>query len=237
HVLARHCQGCHGSDKARGDFRIDKLAADFADPATRERWQALLKRVKAGEMPPKNKPRPSEKEIQALSDWIDAGVQAAVARRVAEGRAVLRRLNRVEYENTVRDLLGIDVELQELLPEDGSAHGFDNVGEALHVSSFLMERYLETADRSLKLAIANLPQPPKVKKRLSLKDTHLLKTTTEKVFRKLDDDTVICFSSSAWNAITLSGFYPPDRGRYRFRIGVSAVQSDKKPVAFRIHPA
>jgi mono/diheme cytochrome c family protein len=233
-ILAKHCQGCHGPEKPKGDFRLDKLAADFADPSSRERWQALLKRVKDGEMPPKNKPRPSEKEIQALSEWIEAGVRAAVARRAAEGRAVLRRLNRTEYENTVRDLLGIDVDLQELLPEDGSAHGFDNVGEALHVSSFLMERYLETADKSLSLAIANLPQPPKVKKRHSLKDSHPVKTSTESVYRKLKDDTVICFSSSAWNAVTLYGFYPPDRGRYRFRLSVSAVQSDKKPVAFRI---
>ena len=74
-----------------------------------------------------------------------------------QGRVVLRRLNRVEYENTVRDLLGIDIELKELLPADGSADGFDNVGEALHTSSFLMEKYLEAADTALNVAIANRP--------------------------------------------------------------------------------
>ena len=103
-------------------------------------------------MPPKAKPRPAEKEVRALVESIGG--------RIAQGRAVLRRLNRVEYENTVRDLLGIDVELKELLAARRSANGFDNVGEALHTSSFLMERYLEAADTALAVAIANGPQPP-----------------------------------------------------------------------------
>src|SRR5262249_33193880 len=159
---------------------------------TREKWLAALKRVQAGEMPPRGKPRPPEKEIQALSDWIHGKVRAAAA-----GRVVLRRLNRVEYENTMRDLLGIDVDLKDLLPEDGSAGGFDNVGAALHVSSFLMERSLEAADRALSLAIANGPQPPKLKKRYSLQDSHQVRSAQERVFRKGADGTVVCFSSSA----------------------------------------
>ena len=80
-------------------------------------------------MPPKSKPRPPEKDVQFLSDWIGDRVKAAEAARRAQGRVVLRRLNRVEYENTVRDLLGVDVDLKELLPSDSSADGFDNVGE------------------------------------------------------------------------------------------------------------
>src|SRR5206468_257300 len=81
------------------------------------------------------KPRLANKEVRDLVDWVGGGLKAADARRAAEGRVVLRRLNRVEYDNTVRDLLGVDIELKELLPLDGSAGGFDNVGEALHVSS------------------------------------------------------------------------------------------------------
>src|SRR5207253_4094999 len=141
------------------------------DDGVRGRWLAVLKRIHAGEMPPKSKPRPSEKEVQALTAWIRSKAEAAeAARRAVQGRVVLRRLNRVEYENTVRDLLGVDIELRELLPLDGSANGFDNVGEALHVSSFLMERYLEAAEKALSVAIANGPRPPFIKKRYSLKD-------------------------------------------------------------------
>ena len=150
-----------------------------------------------------------------------------------EGRVVLRRLNRTEYQNTVRDLLGIDVDLKELLPLDSSAGGFDNVGEALHISSFQMERYLEAADKALNVAIANLPQPPLVQKRYSLKDDRLVKTTTEKVYLERDD-SVVMLSSSPWNAITVTQFYPPDRGRYRIRISAYGFQSSDRPVTFRV---
>jgi len=154
-------------------------------------------------------------------------------RPVIQDRAVLRRLNRTEYENTVRDLLAIEVDLKDLLPLDSSAGGFDNVGEALHVSSFLMERYLEAADKALNVAIANLPQPPLVKKRYLLRDDNLVKTTTENVYRHRDD-SVVMFSSSAWNAITLWQFYPPDRGTYRIRISTYGFQSAGKTVTYRV---
>src|SRR5262249_13446083 len=211
------------------------LGTDFADDAVRGRWLAVRKRIQAGEMPPKSKPRPPEKEVQALAAWIRGQAEAAEsARRAAEGRVVLRRLNRVEYENTVRDLLGVPVELKELLPPDSASAGFDNVADAQHVSSFLMEKYLEAAERSLSLAIANGPQPPLVKKRYSLKETHQVKVASEKVFRHLDDGTVVNFTSSPWQSVTLSPFYPPDRGKYRFRISASGFQSDGKPVTYRV---
>src|SRR4051794_14283810 len=75
--LAQHCLECHGAIKPKGDFRVDRLAPSFADPASREQWQAVLKRIAAGEMPPKSKPRPPEKDVRALSDWIGGKVQAA----------------------------------------------------------------------------------------------------------------------------------------------------------------
>ncbi len=226
--LTEHCQECHTGEKPKGDFSLDKLGTDFENTANRERWLAAMKRVQVGEMPPKAKPRPAEKDVQSLASWIEAKTGAS---RLAHGRTVLRRLNRIEYQNTVRDLLGIDVDFQQMLPADSSANGFDNSGEALHVSSFLLEKYLEAADTALGLAIANNPQPPVVKKRYSLKDQHQVKNTTEKVFR-IEDDTVTMFSSSAWQAVHVYQFYPPDRGRYRFRISASATQSAGKPVTY-----
>src|SRR5439155_728738 len=143
------------------------------------------------------------------------------APKAPEGRTVLRRLNRVEYERTICDLLGIQVDLRETLPLDTSSNGFDNVGEALHISSFLMDRYLEAADKSLALAIANGPQPPLLKKRYSLKDTHVVKLSTESVYKKVDD-TVICFSSSPWNTWTSKARFTI-RGRRRATSGSSAT--------------
>lgn len=231
--LTRHCPACHSDKKPKGDLSLDRLSTDFDSPAVGERWQLALKRVRAGEMPPKGKPRPSEQEIQPFAEWVNKNVMAAAARRAASGRVILRRLNRAEYQNTVRDLLGVEIDLKELLPPDTSAHGFDNVGEALHTSSFLMERYLEAADAALNVAIANKPRPPLVKKRYSLKDERIVKISTESVYRKRDD-ALVMFSSSAWNTIVVGQFYPPDRGTYRVRISAYGVQSAGKPVRFRI---
>jgi hypothetical protein len=230
--LARYCKECHGPQKPKGKFQVDLLTADFADRANRERWETLARRVQAREMPPEAKPRPSEEESRALCEWIALKTKAADDRRQKiEGRVALRRLNRVEYENTIRDLLAIDAELQDFLPPDSSANGFDNNSEAQHVSSFLMERYLDAANAALDLAIANLPQPKLLKLRLSCKEERLVKNNEERVNRLLDDG-VVFFCSSPWQALTLAQFYPPDRGRYRFRISAYGFQSAARPVAF-----
>ena len=105
----------------------------------------------------------------------------------------------MEYENTLRDLLGIDIHVKESLALDSMADGFDNQGNALHISSFAMEKYLEAADKGLSLAISNRPKPPTlIKKRYSLKDSHQVKLSSEKVFR-IVGDTVVNFTSSRGN--------------------------------------
>jgi len=147
-------------------------------------------------------------------------------------RVVLRRLNRVEYENTVRDLLDIDIDLKDLLPLDTSSHGFDNVGEALHTSSFLMERYLEAADIALNVAIVNGPQPPMTKKRYSYVQERQIIGDGGKIFRTLDDAVV--FFSSTYSPTILYQFYPQIRGNYRFRISAYGFQNLDKPVTFRV---
>src|SRR5262249_33764154 len=152
---------------------------------------------------------PPEDEVRALADWIGARAEAAEAARRAQGRVVLRRLNRVEYENTVRDLLAASIDLKDLLAPDAAANGFDNSAEAPQLAPVLMERYLEAADAALNVAVANGPRPPLVKKHLSLKDERLVKAATEKVFLHRED-ALVCFSSSAWSAVTLGQFYPPD---------------------------
>ncbi|MCE9527202.1 MAG: DUF1587 domain-containing protein, partial [Planctomycetales bacterium] len=124
--LQEHCIDCHSGDKPKGKLALDKLTADFDSDASRKTWLGVQKRIRAGEMPPKDEPRPEASEVTALADWIQRNVNSAEAvRRATQGRVVLRRLNRAEYENTICDLLGIKVPLREQLPEDGSADGFD----------------------------------------------------------------------------------------------------------------
>lgn len=221
----KYCGRCHAGDKPEGKFTAGELAGATEVDVRRTAAGKALRRVESAEMPPAKAPQPTLDERRRLVEYL----------RLIGGppRAVLRRLNRVEYERTIRDLLDITADFQDLLPPDSSADGFDNVAQAQHVSSFLLERYLEAADKALALAVANGPQPPLVKKRLDLNDERVVKIATERVFKR-DGDAVILFSSSAWNAITVSQFYPPDRGRYRFRIATRAVQSDGKPVTFRV---
>lgn len=233
--ILQTCVKCHSGDDPAGKLHVNRLSADFSQTAVRTQWADILNRVRSGAMPPESEPRPDPDSLRQFTAWIGHRlIEAEATRRAAEGRTVLRRLNRIEYQNTLRDLLGIDIDLQQMLPPDSSADGFDNVGEALHVSSFLLERYLDAADAALNLAIANYPQPPLVQKRLSLRDERLVKTTTEKVFRPVDETGLVLFSSSAWNAMTFGQFYPPDRGTYRFRIAARAIQSAGQPVSFRI---
>ncbi len=224
--LAKHCQSCHSGEKPRGQFALRELSPDFADQAGQTQSRAVLEQLQAGAMPPKPKARPPEKELQALANWIGTNLLRANARqRAAEGRVVFRRLNRVEYENTVRDLLGTPVELQDLLPADSSAGGFDNVGEALHVSPFLVEKYLEAADTALSRAITNGPQPRLVKQHTSLR----LTKSDERIFLR-QGETVVCFSSY----YAAAAFWLPEPGKYRFRITASGYQSSGQPVSFRV---
>lgn len=234
HFLDRHCVKCHSEDKPKGDLRLDDLQPDFNKRATLAIWQHVLEKLENGEMPPKSKPRPPANDLRATADWIAGNVKAATAKlRAAEGRVVMRRLNRNEYENTVRDLLGVEVKLREMLPQDASQNGFDNVGEALHTSSFLLAKYLEAAEEALNQAITNRPQAKSSSKRVTLNDAYQVRGSKENVFRKGNDGSVTMFSSSKWVGASL--FYMDQRGRYRFRLQASGVQSRGKPVTFEIN--
>src|SRR5436190_3300907 len=229
-----HCTECHGDEVKKKGLRLDTLPTTFNDRVVRDRWAQVYDRIRQGEMPPKNHAQPKPDALKPVLAWIAARVDGAEAEKHArEGRTVLRRLNRVEYQNTMRDLLGIDLELKDLLPPDATANGFDNVGEALHSSSFLMERYLEAADLALNAAIANGPRPPGVQRRFLLKDAGL--KLKGDVYRPLDDAVAI-FSSweSANIQVTLWSLRTPMPGRYRIRISGYAVQSGGKPVTFHI---
>ncbi|HVE42822.1 MAG TPA: DUF1592 domain-containing protein [Planctomycetota bacterium] len=235
-ILAKHCGECHGAEKPKGDFRLKDLDAGLSTPAGEERWQSVLDQVRSGSMPPKKKPRLPEADLKTLTEGLDRSLAAAAARRrAAQGRVVLRRLNRVEYTNTLNDLFGVEVELREFLALDGSMDGFDNNGSALHLSSFAMERYLEAAGTALNIAIANKPAPATSKKRYSLKDQHAVLTYGNDFYRVLDDGTVVCFLSSHDGTVWISQFYPRDRGMFRVRICASGFQSDGKPVTFEVN--
>ena len=156
--LNRYCSDCHNATTQEGELN---LAALKFDAASRDRWITIFDRAKSGEMPPKGEKRPDVKHLtsflatlsKSLDDSFDAEHQTL-------GRVRSRRLTRVEYENTMHDLLGIDIPLQNFLPEDTYSHGFANVAKAQQVSHYLLKDYLTAADAALDAAFANAFSPP-----------------------------------------------------------------------------
>lgn len=161
----KHCTECHGADAKKGGLDLTALKADFANPDEFARWVKVYDRTLSGEMPPKKSARPPAGEVKAVTDALKQSlVKADRARLDGQGRTAVRRLTRAEYENTVRDLLDLPgILLQNGLPADGMAHGFDKNHEALDLSHVNLTKYVEAADQALDLAIATQPKPPTMK--------------------------------------------------------------------------
>jgi len=165
-VLENRCFDCHDADTKKGGLDLTALAPDFSNVDTFAKWVKIHDRIAAGEMPPKKKPRPAADEVKTVTGWLaDSLIKAERARLDAESRTGMRRLTRAEYENTVRDLFDLTgIPLQNGLPMDGSAHGFDKNSDALDISHVNMSKYVEAADLTLDAAIATRPEPPVVQK-------------------------------------------------------------------------
>ena len=118
-----------------------------------ELWWSVLKNVRAGIMPPAGKPRPSEKEVELLADWIKRDVFGVDPHEPDPGRVTIRRLNRVEYRNTIRDLTGFDFKAEEEFPPDDTGYGFDTIGDVLSVSPLLLEKYMQAAESIVAAAV------------------------------------------------------------------------------------
>lgn len=226
--FTRHCVDCHGADEAKGGLRLDTLTDDFVAAGTARTWTKVLERVASGEMPPKDSPRPPAVEVKPMREWIHDRLLAEDARtRPAPGSLTLRRLNRVQYENTVRDLLSIELELQDRLPVDNRALGFDNIGAALNLSSTQLEAYLEAADAALDAAIVTRPKPEVVKQRISglqaLGEIHVRRNGA---IQELED-AAIGYGRLQFYA---SRDAAPQDGNYRVRAAMFAHQSGGEPV-------
>ncbi len=227
-----HCVECHGPDVQRGKLRLDNLPLTLTDKNTAATWAKVFDRVTRGEMPPKSKERPPEKETQTVLGELNKGLHAAsLDRQRLDGRVVLRRLNRTEYQTTLHDLLGTSAEVKDLLPDDNSAAGFDNVSAVLDVSSAHLLRYQEAAEKAIRTVIPTRPQA-------AFKEHRTGKQVTEKTagFKdllgkvvRLDGDTLIMHART-WGHVPCSTASVPVAGRYRVKASVYAVGTDGKPL-------
>lgn len=163
--LEKHCTECHDADSKKGGLDLTALKLDLQDQQIFAEWVKIEDKVGAGEMPPKKKARPEVADLSSFTNALAASLMTAEKERIASnGRATERRLNRYEYEDTLRDLFSLPyLEVKSFLPEDTEAYGFNKVGDALAVSHVQMARYLAAADFALHEAMAPQAAQPQKK--------------------------------------------------------------------------
>ncbi len=157
-TVDRYCASCHNPRVQAGGLTLDAAAvarvADHSDV-----WEPVVRKLRTRTMPPQGMPRPDDATYDRLSAWLETELDRAATAAPNPGRPLIRRLNRTEYANAIRDLLTLDVDPASLLPADDSAFGFDNISELLTVSPALLERYLVAADRISALAVGAAVAP------------------------------------------------------------------------------
>jgi len=152
-ILMDYCYRCHADGAKKGRIAFDGFASEHELVGKRDLWWAVLENVRAGIMPPAQKPRPSPQEVGLLADWIKRDVFGIDPNDPDPGRNTIRRLNRVEYRNTIRDLTGFDFKAEEEFPPDDTGYGFDTIGDVLTVSPLLLEKYMQAAESIVASAV------------------------------------------------------------------------------------
>lgn len=230
--LEAHCFDCHGDGAAKGGLNLEKLGHDLSDLAVFAKWERLFDRVALGEMPPaKVTDRPEAKALAAFRATL--GPRLVQAHAAAKG-TVLRRLNRREYENTMNDLFGTSLELEDMLPEDGRSHEFDNVGDALGISMQHMQMYLKAAEVVLEEAITKTTEPPKPQRIVGrYTDDKGAEKFVGDQWLKLKDNSIVRFARTGYPSGMIRSARTQNEGSYRIKVHGFAYQSEK-PITFSV---
>ena len=220
-LIESSCIDCHDGSQSNGlDF--NKLQNDLTDPDQFRKWERIYDRVKSGEMPPKSESRPDSKHVSAALDSIRKSLTAENKRfQAANGRVILRRLTRTEYEHTLNDLLYIKSDLGGIIPAENYSNSFDTVYSSQGFSPLHIKKYLEAADAALDSAIRLSPEPESKTRRFEfLKSKIIQKHLREEKAKKADgfpiagklDDAVVMFNNASYvykldHHIQTSGWY------------------------------
>jgi hypothetical protein len=152
-LLATYCYACHADGEKNGGVAFDAFKSKDELVADRQLWARVLKNVRAGIMPPAGEERPSAEQVRSLAHWVKHEALGIDSNDPDPGRVTIRRLNREEYRNTIRDLMGIDFKAFEEFPPDDTGYGFDNIADVLSVSPLLLEKYLQAAESIVETAV------------------------------------------------------------------------------------
>ena len=156
-LVTKYCFDCHADGAEEGGLALDKLASRLAkvqgDSADHAQWISVWKNLRAQMMPPADEKEPAAAEREALVHWIERDVLRLDPAHPDPGRVTIRRLNRIEYTHTIRDLFGVEFDAAESFPADDTGYGFDTIGDVLTMSPLLMEKYLEAAQTIVMAAV------------------------------------------------------------------------------------
>ncbi|MBI1375789.1 MAG: DUF1592 domain-containing protein [Phycisphaera sp.] len=213
-----HCVKCHGPDKHKGKITLHDIDGDLSAGVDLKRWEKILDVLKHGEMPPEDEPQPNARDRAAVAGWIEAGLRDVVNRGgAADSVSTVRRLTNVEYENTIRDLIGFRLDLMDSLPRDPEKpYRFNNTAEFMRIGPEQIDRYLECARRVMASVIVDPERPEVCKIRREWNGSG--------ADRGLGYDEVGVWGNrrgSAAGGVALKGF--PKTGEFRVRIKASAV--------------
>ncbi|MFZ4083472.1 MAG: DUF1592 domain-containing protein [Pirellula sp.] len=227
----KYCSKCHSSEDPQAELVLTRFSDSDSILRERKIWMNVMKQVQSASMPPKEESTPSVSESEKFVEHIKAIFDHADRNAKPEaGRVTMRRLNRLEYKNTIRDLIGVDFDPTSEFPSDDIGYGFDNIGDVLSLPPVLMERYLDAADGILARAIT--PDPPAVPKR------HLSSQYTEPasadVAAKLIENGYRRLDTSTKEGIELGPIHTQYQwdasGEYTFRTKLYGVSSDAQNV-------
>jgi Protein of unknown function (DUF1592)/Protein of unknown function (DUF1588)/Protein of unknown function (DUF1587)/Protein of unknown function (DUF1585)/Protein of unknown function (DUF1595)/Planctomycete cytochrome C len=216
-----HCFSCHAGAAHEGGVDFEKLDTDLRNPELVAKWVRVFDRISRGEMPPSQKPRPGVAEIKLLVDRLGAILTEADG---SQRHSRLRRLNRVEYENTVRDLFGIRVDLKDLLPADPKSQGFDTVGDVLSISAEQLEVYLQATDQILDQVFGTDVEPARTQVRIPLGEDEFASKGIGRYFVKTEDNSLVTFQDHFSPSVFFSGRAKAP-GTFRMRIQAKTYQS------------
>lgn len=240
-ILKKHCFKCHGEKKQKGDLRLDTLSGDLSkDRVAAEAWHDVRNALNLSEMPPKKEDSLLPAELRTVTSWITQEIDALVAsQKGTDGRIVLRRLNKTDYQNTMRDLLGIEMDYaKNLPPETLSEDGFRNNGTTLQMSDLQLEYYLESARKGLAKAIVTGSRPKFFEEEFTLsvndknRGSNILDKDQQFIAKLLDypEDGEILIRAKVKAQFAEGRGYPQLRAAIGYRADVQAPRGFLKPV-------
>src|SRR5688572_538116 len=219
-LVSRYCVSCHNDRTKVGGFSLD--GADAVQVArSAEAWEKVVVKLRSRSMPPPGLRRPENGAYDTVASWLEQELDRAAAARPNPGRpADLHRLNRIEYANTIRDLLSIEIDPTAMLPPDTQAHGFDTNADALSMEPALLDRYLTAAAKIARIAVGDPTLPPSVERYTAVKGNANEQTWLWQTERLGED-----FPLGSRGGIAARHYFPVD-GEYDLRVRLARTYAD-----------